>query len=268
MIDCHLHLQDPRLAGEVGGILATLRSLGITRLVVNGTHPGDWDSVEQLAADVPEVIPNFGLHPWRVGTEGADWLDDLSTRLARHPAAGLGEIGLDRWVRGLDFGRQQDAFRWQLDLARRFGRPVTIHCLRAWGRLRELLTKHHPGTGLLLHSYGGPAELVGEFASIGAYFSLSGYFFREGKEAKLATFDQVPHDRLLIETDAPDMAPPPGLLRYRLADASPDDPEAPNHPANLVPIYEAVASRQGISLEETIARMRRNFEAWQGGRSR
>ena len=265
MIDCHLHLQDPRLAQDLEGIVATTRSLGISRLVVNGTRPGDWDAVERLASRYPEVLPQFGLHPWHVGKESPGWLDDLEERLRRHPEAGVGEIGLDRWIRGSDFARQKEVFSAQLELAGRLGRPVSVHCLRAWGSLLDSLAELAPASGLLLHSYGGPAELLPDLVAKGAFFSLSGYFFREEKSSKLAVFDEVPRDRLLVETDAPDMAPPPSMRRYRVrGDADDGTGESPNHPANLVLVYEALAARWGLPVAETVARVRRNFEAWQG----
>lgn len=267
MIDCHLHLQDPRLAPHLEGIVATTRSLGITRMVVNGTRPGDWDAVELLASRYPEVLPQFGLHPWHVGKESANWLEDLEKRLRRHPEAGVGEIGLDRWIRGSDFARQKEVFSAQLQLAGRLGRPVSVHCLRAWGSLLDSLAELAPESGLLLHSFGGPAELLPELVAKGAFFSLSGYFFHEEKAAKLAVFDEVPRDCLLVETDAPDMAPPPSMRRYRVQDDGEDGTEeSPNHPGNLVVVYEALAARWGVAIEETVARVRRNFDAWQGRR--
>ncbi len=261
MIDAHLHLQDPRLADALPGILEAARELGIERMVVNGTHPGDWEAVERLAAEHPEVTPCFGLHPWRVGSEQAGWLEELESRLKRLPGAGVGEIGLDRWIRDSDFGRQRETFAAQLDLAERLDRPVAIHCLRAWGTMLEILASASPRRAPLLHSYGGPVEMVGDFTALGAFFSLSGHFFHPGKEGKLAAFDAVPADRLLLETDAPDMLPPPEMRPFHLVDPAGQEV---NHPGNLLAIYEAAATRRGWSVEETIGRMRRNFEAWRG----
>lgn len=259
MIDCHLHLQDLRLAPELASILRTLREVGVRRLVVNGTHPDDWEAVAALTAEHPEVSASFGLHPWRVGDEGKGWLDELESRLRRDPESGLGEIGLDRWIQNRDFGKQREVFVAQLELAERLNRPLSIHCLQAWGSLLEILDRAHLPRGFLLHSYGGPAEMVDEFAARGAYFSLSGYFFRPGKEKKLATFfDAVPEDRLLLESDAPDMAPPPALVRHALSDPG------LNHPANLVALYEAVAARRGISVAALREQIEGRFRAWWG----
>jgi len=257
MIDSHLHLQDVRLSSDTEEIMATVRTSGIRRLVVNGTEPLDWDAVEKLAADYEEVIAFFGLHPWRVGKETEGWLDDLEARLRRDDNAGVGEIGLDRWIWNSDFTRQKEVFSAQLDLARNLDRPVAVHCLQAWGTLLEVLSDAGSTRRPLLHSYGGPREMIEDFVELGAFFSISGYFFRPEKAEKLAVFDAVPLDRLLIESDAPDMLPPPDRVRFAKGDV--------NHPANLAAIYEAVASRLAISPDEVVTMMRRNFAAWYGG---
>lgn len=259
MIDCHLHLQDPRFAGRHAEIIDTLRSLGVGRLVVNGTCPADWDAVETLARTYPEVLPSFGIHPWHTDTAGDGWLDDLEARLRRNPHSGVGEIGLDRWIRNHDLDRQKSLLRDQLALAHRLDRPVTLHCLRAWGSLLDELEAADLRRSPLLHSYGGPADMVDRFASLGAYFSISGYFFREDKAGKLAVFDRVPPERLLIETDAPDMALPGPLVSHRW----PDDPSV-NHPGNLAAVYRATAAHLGIGTEALAERTARNFAAWWG----
>ncbi len=262
MIDCHLHLQDPRLGPSLPSVMETLRHLGVRRLVVNGTRPKDWDAVETLAKEHPEVVPSFGLHPWYVAEAEGAWLDELEERLLRFPEAGVGEIGLDRWKPGLDFARQREVFLAQLDLAHRLDRPLSLHCLQAWGSLFDCLDNALTGPGFLLHSYGGPREMVGAFVEKGAFISISGYFFRPGKEAKLATFDAVPEDRLLLETDAPDMLPPLELVSHALPDP------LSNHPANLAAIYGAVAGRLGLSRSDLEKIVSQNFVRWFGrGRS-
>lgn len=266
MIDCHLHLQDPRLAESLPGIMETVRSLGIRRLIVNGTGPHDWDAVEHLAATYPEVTPSFGLHPWKVGSEKEGWLEDLEERLLRHPAAGVGEVGLDRWIRGHDLERQKVVFLSQLGLAERLGRPLSIHCLQAWGSLLEILTDHPSGGRFLLHSYGGPLEMLEAFIALGARFSISGYFFRPDKAGKLAVFDQVPRDRLLVETDAPDMPLPREVQRYFVeADSKIPTASSLNHPANLIVVYEATAARLGMAREKLEDLVSSNFSHWWHG---
>lgn len=258
MIDCHLHLQDRRL-GNPTPILAAVRREKIRCLVVNGTDPDDWGEVAGLARIAPEVIPCFGLHPWRVGNAAEDWRDKLERWLGAFPQAGVGEVGLDRWIRGHDVKRQKDVFLAQLELAANLRRPLSLHCLQAWGTLLECLRTADLSAGCLLHSYGGPVEMVRDFADLGVYFSLSGYFFREGKEEKLRAFECVPPDRVLLETDAPDMLPPPHFVRTPLSDAG---GTTINHPVNLASLYEAYSNWQGITEAVTVTRMRSNFSAW------
>lgn len=259
MIDAHLHLQDPRLDRVRDSYLADLPALGILKSVVNGTCEKDWDAVESLARHHPRVIPFFGLHPWKAGSETVRWAEDLKARLDRRPDAGVGEIGLDRWIRGGDFERQKEVFAIQLGIAGRLRRPVALHCLQAWGTMLQMCRDASLSGGLLLHSYGGPAELVPDFVELGAYFSISGYFFRPGKESKRDVFKEIPLDRLLIETDAPDMAPP---LENQINQLPDDSGGGWNHPGNLGSVYESTASLRGLPVGELALRVRRNFEAW------
>ncbi len=261
MTDAHLHLQDVRLDPVREEYLASLPAAGIRAIVVNGTSESDWETVASLAAQHSRVIPFFGVHPWWAGSESADWSSTLENLLIRHPRSGVGEIGLDRWIRDGDFERQKEVFATQLDLAARHSRPVALHCLQAWGILLEMCREKPPSCGLLLHSYGGPPEMVEDFVALGAYFSISGYFFRPGKEAKLAAFASLPLDRLLIETDAPDMALPEEKWSCRV----PGDPKGTlNHPGNLGAVYAAVASLRGLDPEELETQVTRNFTAWLG----
>ena len=260
MIDCHLHLQDPRLQDDLEGIMAIARGVGVSCMLVNGTHPGDWSRVEELALRFPGVLPSFGLHPWRVNEIAEDWSEVLEAFLLRHPSAGVGEIGLDKWIKGTDFNRQREVFTRQLEIAWRLRRPVSIHCLQAWGSLRESLDQSDLSSSWLLHSYGGPPEMVADFVDRGAFFSLSGYFFRADKKERLRLFERIPDDRILLETDAPDMMPPVELIRYPLSPGS--SGEALNHPGNLISIYEAFSSWRGISFDEAIKQTRENFQTW------
>jgi TatD DNase family protein len=259
MIDCHLHLQDLRL-GNIPEILVAVRCEQIGCLVVNGTHPDDWEKVAELSVAYPEVIPSFGLHPWRANeVKGDEWRDQLAERLNDFPVAGVGEIGLDRWIKGHNQEHQKRVFRVQLALAAELGRPISVHCLNAWGSLLDCLRKADLSAGCLIHSYGGPVEMIDSFATLGVYFSLSGYFFREEKSEKLRAFEKVPDERLLLETDAPDMLPPRAMRRHTLVSSV---GEEINHPANLPAIYEAYAAWRGIRPDDAVDRVKRNFTRW------
>ena len=134
LFDAHNHLQDNRFPDDTASMLAECTEAGLFRMVVNGTRESDWDIVAQLAGQHPQVIPSFGLHPWFVPERSTDWLARLEQLLDAWPSA-VGEIGLDRWKPGLPYDEQEEVFLAQLSLAARRDLPVSIHCLKSWGRL-------------------------------------------------------------------------------------------------------------------------------------
>ena len=261
--DAHNHLQDERFGGRQAELLAACRSVGVTRMVVNGSCEADWPAVLALAKQFPEVIPSFGYHPWYVGERTADWLKTLSHFLDQAPCA-VGEIGLDRWKPDLPYVGQEEVFITQLRVAAERNLPASIHCLQTWGRMLEILqTEPRPARGFLLHSYGGPREMVKPFADLGAYFSLPGYYAHDRKLRQRETFKHVPPERLLIETDAPDQCLPDARIRFPLHD--PATGKALNHPANLGAVYEFAAELLGEPVESLAVRVKENFVRLFGG---
>lgn len=256
--DAHCHLQDERLGRWWTGSQGQLQSLGIRNAVVNGTRPEDWEDVLRMADQNAFIIPSIGLHPWFVD---GDWERSQSMFLNAldRVRCMVGEVGLDRWIDGYDIDAQVAAFRWQFGVAKERALPISIHCLKAWGLLRDILEdegRYEPG--FLLHSYGGPLELVETFADLGARFSFSGYFAQESRSKKRVVFESVPLDRLLIETDAPDMLGPESLVDDYLED---ETGKSINSPANIVRIYEYAANMRGMELSSFVATIESNFKS-------
>lgn len=257
LYDAHNHLQDERLAPFLDTILDDLAREGVARMVVNGSSERDWPLVHELARRCSSVIPSFGYHPWYVKERSPGWQSVLVQCLERAPSA-MGEVGLDRWVEGCDVEQQEEVFGWQLRLAAERNLPLSIHCLRAWGRLVELLRAGpRPRCGFVLHSFGGARELIEPLAELGAYFSLPGYFAQERKVRQREVFRHVPSERLLIETDAPDQSLPSERVLYPLPDAGPGRPV--NHPANLTAVYRFAAELFGEPIEQLAPRVEANF---------
>lgn len=259
LFDAHNHLQDKRLDPWRDEIIAHMPQSGLIEMIVHGSSPDDWGAVASLAARNRWIRPAFGLHPWHVTERGEDWLSKLLGYLLAHPSAVVGEIGLDRWIENPDMEAQMACFRAQIALAVELDRPATIHCLRAFGLLEETLRSMPlPRRGFLLHSYGGPAEMVSDFIKLGAYFSISPYFAHPRKAAQLAVFGQIPMDRLLAETDAPDMRPPDDRNPHPLQSVEGD---ALNHPANLTVSYDLLAKVHGLEAAEVEQCIARNYRA-------
>ena len=282
LYDAHNHLQDERFGGRQAELLAACRQAGVVRMVVNGSCEADWPQALALAKQLggarhsvraaganamdgapgvtrpTAILPSFGYHPWYVHERTADWLQTLERFLDQTPSA-VGEIGLDRWKPGLAYDGQEELFVAQLRLAAERNLPVSIHCLQAWGRLFDLLKAGpRPERGFLLHSYGGPQEMVKPLADLGAYFSLPGYFAHERKHRQRETFRHVPRERLLIETDAPDQCLPDTRNRFPLQ--APASGKVLNHPANLRAVYEFAAELVAEPIEILAVRVEENFE--------
>ncbi len=290
--DAHNHLAAASLAPCRAQIFADLAAAGITRAIVNGTEESDWPAVAQLlvAPARPQsdggsalnlrppliLTPSYGLHPWDVGNRSPLWLETLRTYLIADPRAAVGEIGVDRWM--LDRARPDDprlaglrrapleeqlaVFTTQLALAHEFARPVTIHCIDAFGLLLETLQSLHaanrlPPRGFLLHAYSGSAEMIAPFAALGAYFSFNAAYLAPRHTRLREVFQRIPAARLLVETDAPAMLAPPAHAPFSLP-PSPENP-SPNHPANLAAAYAALAELRRVPLAALTAQIEENF---------
>lgn len=244
-------------------------------MVVNGACEEDWADVLDLSRRHSQALPSVGFHPWYIHERTAGWLERLEAILDR-TSCGIGEIGIDRWIgaqppeirrqyvpelrdrQPAPIEDQIDVFVQQLELAARRNLPASIHCIQAWGQLEELLSTHHrPECGVLLHSYGGPAEMVQSFVKLGAYFSFPGYYLHPRKSRQREVFKAIPADRLLVETDAPDQLPPNAYITAPLADSI--SGKALNHPGNLSAIYGGLAEIRKIPVERLAKEVEVNF---------
>ncbi len=271
LYDAHQHFHFDPLTPQRTAIVADLQAAGLKRAVVNATNEEEWPVVAALAREHAWILPSHGIHPWDCGNRSPTWLDGLRAALLANPTAGVGEIGLDRWIidgirpddpriaglRVAPLDEQCDVFAAQLSLAAELNRAASIHCVQAFGALLDVLkATPRPAHGFLLHGYGGPVEMVKSFTDLGAYFSFNIELLQPRHHARLENFKSIPADRLLVETDAPTKPPPAELNRFPL----PPGPEGEiNHPANIVVAYEQLAGLRGIALESLAAQVERNF---------
>lgn len=235
LFDAHSHLQYYRSGTESAEALRLAAEAGVELMLCNGTSPGDWQKVLALAAAHKSVIPCFGLHPWFLKEGHPGWLETLENFLLRVPSC-VGEIGLDGGKGATTQARQEGVFTAQLRLAKKLGRPACIHCVKAWGRMLEIIKEEKPGP-FMFHSYGGPAEMMAGFASLGAYFSFSGAVLDPGREKLRRALSAAPAGRLLFETEAPDA----------------DAPGWRSGPAGITEVVSAAAQILGKPAEELAA---------------
>ncbi len=249
LFDSHCHLQDSRLDDQLNTILRNAKNNQIMEFLCCGTCEKDWNQVQNICSLHREIIPAFGLHPWYLQNRSDRWLETLKNMLTNAPSSIVGEIGLDHATENRNDIEQRDVFMAQLQLAIELDRPVSMHCRKAWDTLLDCLkiTKKPP-RGFAIHSYSGSVELIEPLVEYGAYFSFSGSvtFHRNHRAHKACV--AVPDDRLLIETDTPDIMPvidPPqsaGAPVNRLL----------NEPANLVYIARKAAALRNVSFDQIV----------------
>lgn len=261
LFDAHCHLQDERLAPHLAGVLARARAAGVERMLCCGSSEEDWPQVAALAADHASILPAFGLHPWYVKDRTSDWMTTLRARVADGPCA-IGEIGLDHALKDRDDADQESVFLDQLALARELALPVSIHCRQAWGRMLELLADFGPHEpGLVFHAFSGAAELVPELARLGGRFSFCGTLTYSGNARAHKAAAAVPSDRLLAETDAPDLPPPnPDVPAVAVVNGKPV-----NEPANLPCVIRKLAELRGATDDAIAALTFENASTLFGG---
>ena len=214
-LDAHFHLQTipwNSCFGDIQGkdVIKLFLEEG-SRSICNGTSPLDWDLVNSLAKLFPrELIPYYGVHPWYVEALPESWLDHLHTFLVKS-GSGVGEIGLDRSSSSKEiFNHQVVVFKDQLDLALSLALPVSIHCVRSWGLLIEILqdkiqiiigNDKYCRIPVMIHSFSGSIEIMRELIDIGVFISFSPYLVSIQAESLREVLKAVPIEKILIESD-------------------------------------------------------------------
>ncbi len=272
LYDAHQHFHFDQLTPHRAAIAADLASIGLKTAVVNGTNEEEWPVVAGLADGYTWILPSYGIHPWDSGNRSTQWLVALRQQLLADPRAGVGEVGLDRWIidgvkpddpriagmRVAPIEEQGEVFAAQLSLAAELNRAVSIHCVQAWGKLLEILqATSRPSRGFLLHGYAGPAEMLADFTALGAYYSFNIQLVEPKHAARLENFRHIPADRLLVETDAPTKAPVGKANRFPLPAAA--DGSEVNNPANVIVAYEALATLRGLTTDALAMQVEQNF---------
>ena len=237
LFDSHCHLQDERISGDIDNIINRALRAGVHGILCCGSSEEDWEETLELTRKYDLLIPAFGIHPWYVGKRSVNWLSKLEKVLKENPQAAVGEIGLDHALEKRDDVDQAEVFREQIRLAVRLKRPVSIHCRRAWGDLLTIL-KGERGVpfGGAIHSWSGSPELVEQIQSLGLSISFSGSVTHERNHRAQNSVLRVAADRLLVETDSPDLAPV-GVM-------------GKNEPCNIVSVVRKIASLRDVTPEE------------------
>lgn len=247
VIDSHCHLTDERLFPDVEGILERARAAGVEAVVTIGTHREDWARVVELAARFPEVHAVAGVHPHTADQATEAVLAELRELALGRRIVALGETGLDYFYDNAPREAQRASFLRHLELARETGLPVVVHTRSADADTAAVIADA-PGVTGVLHCFSGGRALLETALEAGWYVSFAGMItFKKYEDAELVR--AVPADRILVETDAPYLAPIP--FRGRT-----------NEPAFVVHTARKAAEIRGEDPAEFAAAAARNARAF------
>ena len=241
-VDAHCHLHDPRILQDLPGIVRRGAAAGVTHMVTCATMEENFDATAVLVDRYAAVVPCYGIHPWFLDTLSDNWHQALGDR-ATATVCGIGETGLDFMDKQADRDRQVDVFAFHLALAQDLERPINIHIRKAWDIFIRVLKKTGPlKTPGLVHSFSGSADVVEQLERHNLYISFSGSVTRPAAKKVVKALNAVSKDRVLLETDAPDIYP-------TVADP---DPSGLNEPKNLPAIAQIAAARAGVPVTDFV----------------
>ncbi len=209
--DSHCHLDVPDFADDIDGVVARAHAAGVTRLVTISTLVSRFDTYRALAERFPSVFFTVGPHPNSVGQE-PDVAVDMLVRLSAHPrCVAIGEAGLDYFYDKNPRDLQQAVFRRHIAAARQTGLPLVIHARAADDDMAAILTEEMAKGPFraVLHCFSSGVALARTGIELGLYVSFSGILTFKASEEIRAVAAETPLDRILVETDAPFLAPPP-----------------------------------------------------------
>ena len=241
LIDTHTHLDFPDFDADRLQLLADSRALGVERMVVLGVYQSNWQRMWDLIQTDSQLHAAFGLHPVYLNEHRPEHVLELEqwlSRLAGHPQlCAVGEIGLDYFLPELDRDGQQQLFEAQLQLAADFKLPALLHVRRSHAQVIATLKRFKLQRGGIVHAFAGSREEAREYIKLGFKLGLGGAATWPQALRLRKVIADLPLDAIVLETDAPDMAP----AMY---------PNQRNSPQHLPDICRALAELMGISPEQ------------------
>lgn len=238
LVDSHCHLGSEQFAADLDDVLARAWEAGLGHIVVVGESPAAADRALAIASRDPRLSATAGVHPHEAHTWTAETGAWLEAALQDPRVVAAGEMGLDYHYDHSPRALQQEVFDRQLALATAAGKAVVIHAREADEDVAALL-RNHPRATVILHSFSSGPGLLQAALESGYYVSLSGMvtFKNWGRDEVVRA---IPGDRLLVETDAPYLAPVPRRGKR-------------NEPAFVRHTAEHIARVRGVGLEALLA---------------
>lgn len=236
LIDTHLHLDAAEFDPDRQTVIEAARQAGVGAFVLPAVERANFDTVASLAARHTDVGYALGIHPLYVGRASESDLDVLDAALASPCVLAVGEIGLDRYVDQPAFELQLHFFQAQLQLAARHRLPVLLHVRRAVDEILKAL-RRCPVPGGIAHAFNGSRQQAEMFIGLGFKLGFGGAMTHPGSTRIRELAETLPWSALVLETDAPDIAPVWARGQR-------------NEPANLARIAGVLAELRGVTVAE------------------
>jgi TatD DNase family protein len=248
LVDSHCHLDFPDFADDLDAIVARAEAVGVGRIVTISTRVRKIDMLLGITARFPNVYCSVGTHPHNADEEDGITPNELIS-LTRHPkVVALGEAGLDNFYKDGSPEAQERGFRAHISAARATGLPLVIHTREAdeaCGRILEDEIAKGPFKAVL-HCYTGGRELALKAIGLGLSISFTGILTFKNSQAIRDIAAELPADRIMVETDAPYLAP--GKFRGKR-----------NEPSFVVETAKVLAETRGVSLDQIAQQTTENF---------
>jgi TatD DNase family protein len=248
LVDSHCHLDFPDFADDLAAIVARAEAAGIGRIVTISTRVKQIDTLLGITTHFPNVYCSVGTHPHNADEEDGIAAGQL-IELTKHPkVVALGEAGLDYFYQHGSRQAQERGFRTHIAAARATGLPLVIHTREADDDCARILEEEMTKGSFraVLHCYTGGRELAMKAIALGLSISFTGILTFKKSQALRDLAAELPADRIMVETDAPYLAP--GKFRGKR-----------NEPAYVVEIAKVLADARGVSLEEISRQTTENF---------
>ena len=248
IVDSHCHLDRHAGDGDLDEVIARARRAGVATMVTICTRLDEFEPVKRIAEAHDDIWCSLGVHPHEAGDQHGVTVEEI-VALADHPkVVGIGETGLDYYYEHSPRAEQRRCFRTHIEASRRTGLPLIVHARDADDDMIAILSEAHeegPFPGLI-HCFTSGPELAEKALQIGFLISLSGIISFKNAKALHAIARDLPLDRILIETDAPFLAPVPQRGKR-------------NEPAYVVHVAGALAALRGVDIAAIAAATTENF---------
>lgn len=261
LVDTHCHLTYDELAPQIDAVLSRARDAGVSRFITIATEPADARAAIELMQSRPEIYLSAGVHPHQAAKVGADELAALTDLHLGHWNVGaaakrvvaVGETGLDFHYDFATPERQEEVFRFQLELAIRVNRPVVIHARKSVERVLEVLSDYSAlRDRVVFHCFSEGPAIAKRVFDAGYWLSFTGVVTFKNSDEIRESAKLAPRDRFMVETDAPFLSPEP-IRKVR-----------PCEPAFVAHTARRLAELRGEKYEALAAQTTANAERFFG----